>query len=97
MYSIWIVVGGDACPPELVQRWAPGRRICSTATAPRNHGHGVHQRRVGSGGAVTIGGPVRGVSAVVLDGSGNPVPVGVTGELYIAGSDWPADTTISLR
>ncbi len=37
------------------------------------------------GETVTIGGPVRGVSAVILDGSAQPVPVGVTGELYIAG------------
>ena len=28
-----VVVGGDACPPELVARWAPAAR-CSTPTAP---------------------------------------------------------------
>ncbi|MGG7099751.1 amino acid adenylation domain-containing protein [Rhodococcus sp. 24CO] len=80
-----IVVGGEACPPELVQRWAPGRRLFN--------GYGPTETTVmvcisdalAVGEPVTIGGPVRGVSAVVLDGSGNPVPVGVTGELYIAG------------
>lgn len=42
---------------------------------------------------MTIGGPVRGVSAVILDGSAQPVPVGVTGELYIAAWDLPAATS----
>ncbi|MFE4499937.1 amino acid adenylation domain-containing protein [Rhodococcus sp. NPDC056743] len=80
-----IVVGGEACPAELVQRWAPGRRLFN--------GYGPTETTVmvcisdalTVGEPVSIGGPVRGVSAVVLDGSGNPVPVGVTGELYIAG------------
>ena len=80
-----IVVGGEACPPELVQRWAPGRRLFN--------GYGPTETTVmvcisdalTVGEPVTIGGPVRGVSALVLDSSAHPVPVGVTGELYIAG------------
>ncbi|MDJ0429704.1 non-ribosomal peptide synthetase [Rhodococcus qingshengii] len=80
-----IVVGGEACPPELVRKWAPGRRLFN--------GYGPTETTVmvcisdalSVGETVTIGGPVRGVSAVILDGSAQPVPVGVTGELYIAG------------
>ncbi|MDV6273696.1 amino acid adenylation domain-containing protein [Rhodococcus erythropolis] len=80
-----IVVGGEACSPELVSKWAPGRRLFN--------GYGPTETTVmvcisdalTAGETVTIGGPVRGVSAVVLDCSAQPVPVGVTGELYIAG------------
>ena len=39
-----------------------------------------------AGGPVTSGGPVRGVREVVLDSRLRPVPVGVAGELYVAGS-----------
>lgn len=88
-----IVVGGEACPPELVRKWAPGRRLFN--------GYGPTETTVmvcisdalSVGETVTIGGPVRGVSAVILDGSAQPVPVGVTGELYIAGWDLPAATS----
>ena len=37
------------------------------------------------GGPVSLGGPVRGTAVVVLDGWLAPVPVGVVGELYVAG------------
>ncbi|MFZ2174496.1 MAG: amino acid adenylation domain-containing protein [Rhodococcus sp. (in: high G+C Gram-positive bacteria)] len=78
-------VAGEACPPELVQKWAPGRNmfnlygpseatIWSTSSAPMEAGR-----------PVTIGGPIRGVDVVVLDSRLSPVPVGVAGELYVAG------------
>ncbi|MGC0364047.1 amino acid adenylation domain-containing protein [Rhodococcus sp. 27YEA15] len=80
-----VVVGGEACPPDLVRRWAPGRRLFN--------GYGPTETTVmvcisdalTVGAPVTIGGPVRGVAALVLDSSGHPVPRGVRGELYIAG------------
>ncbi|QPG48015.1 AMP-binding protein [Rhodococcus sp. M8] len=37
------------------------------------------------GRAVTIGSAVRGVTPLVLDGRLRPAPVGVVGELYLAG------------
>ncbi|MDV7336416.1 non-ribosomal peptide synthase/polyketide synthase [Rhodococcus oxybenzonivorans] len=78
-------VAGEACPPELMQRWAPGRRmynlygpseatIWSTSSSPMRADR-----------PVTIGGPTRGVDVVVLDSRLSPVPVGVAGELYVAG------------
>ncbi|MFD9670296.1 AMP-binding protein, partial [Rhodococcus sp. NPDC059968] len=80
-----VVVGGETCPPDLVSRWAPGRRMVNTygpaeATIQSNAGAAM---RVGE--PVTIGGPIRGVRQVVLDAWLRPVPIGVVGELYLAG------------
>ncbi|MDR0951797.1 MAG: amino acid adenylation domain-containing protein [Oscillospiraceae bacterium] len=38
------------------------------------------------GGAVTVGAPMHGVIEAVMDIYGNPLPVGVTGQLYIGGA-----------
>ena len=80
-----VLVGGEACPPGLVTRWAPGRAMFDAygpteATVAAN----VSDPLV-AGGPVTVGAPVRGVREVVLDARLGPVPVGVVGELYVAG------------
>ncbi|MFI9509807.1 amino acid adenylation domain-containing protein [Nocardia sp. NPDC052566] len=80
-----VVVGGDACPPELVAKWS-GRTLLN--------GYGPTETTVTvtlSGPLtpdrpISIGGLVCGVSAVVLDPWLRPVPVGTTGELYLAGA-----------
>ncbi|WP_164003052.1 non-ribosomal peptide synthetase, partial [Pyxidicoccus caerfyrddinensis] len=76
---------GEACTPELVARWQPGRRfinaygptettICATLDAEVDAGR------------ITIGRPFDNVRAYVLDASLRPVPVGVPGELFIGGA-----------
>ncbi|OUS90208.1 non-ribosomal peptide synthetase, partial [Rhodococcus sp. NCIMB 12038] len=80
-----VVVGGEACPPGLVTRWAPGRRL--------RNGYGPTETTVMCnisepmtvGSPVTVGGPIGGVAELVLDCRLQPVPAGVPGELYIAG------------
>ncbi|WP_200761833.1 non-ribosomal peptide synthetase [Rhodococcus qingshengii] len=79
------VVGGEVCPPELVARWGRDRAFYN--------GYGPTETtivtnispKLAPGDRVTIGGPVRGASALVLDSRLQPVPVGSTGELYLAG------------
>ncbi|TQC38943.1 amino acid adenylation domain-containing protein, partial [Rhodococcus sp. WS4] len=80
-----VVVGGEACSSELVSRWAPGRRLFNAygpteATVASNISDALIPAL-----PVTIGRPIRGVSAFVLDSRLNPVPKGVAGELYLAG------------
>ncbi|WP_051028054.1 non-ribosomal peptide synthetase [Nocardia higoensis] len=80
-----VVVGGEAPTPDLVSRWAPGRRLFNTygpaeATIQTDAGTPMV-----AGEAVTIGGPIRGVGEVVLDPWLRPVPVGFVGELYLTG------------
>ncbi|WP_374212690.1 non-ribosomal peptide synthetase, partial [Rhodococcus tibetensis] len=80
-----VVVGGEACPPGLVDRWAPGRRL--------RNGYGPTETTVmcnisdpmSAGADITVGRPIRGVAELVLDSRLQPVPVGAPGELYVAG------------
>ncbi|KAA8886071.1 amino acid adenylation domain-containing protein [Nocardia colli] len=79
-----LMVGGEACAPDLVARWAPGRAMFN--------GYGPTETTVVATIAtltadrpVTIGTLVRGARALVLDERLRPVPVGVPGDLYLGG------------
>ncbi|MEB3511819.1 amino acid adenylation domain-containing protein [Nocardia sp. CDC186] len=82
-----IVAGGEAVPADLAAKW-------TTATERDFHnGYGPTETTVMTtisdplrpGEPVTIGGPIRGMRSLVLDGRLRPVPEGVTGELYLGG------------
>ncbi|HEY9314179.1 amino acid adenylation domain-containing protein, partial [Williamsia sp.] len=80
-----VVVGGEACPPELVARWAPGRRMFNAYGPTETTVVATIAGPIDPAGVVTIGSPVRGLSALVLDRRLQPVPVGVDGELFLSG------------
>ncbi|MGD1174428.1 amino acid adenylation domain-containing protein, partial [Mycobacterium seoulense] len=84
--GVALVIGAEPVPAEVVDRWAPGRvmvnvygptetTILATASAPL----------VAGSGPPPIGSAVPGAGLFVLDGWLRPVPVGVVGELYVAG------------
>ncbi|MCL2533503.1 MAG: amino acid adenylation domain-containing protein, partial [Nocardiaceae bacterium] len=80
-----VVFGGEACPPELVARWAPGRRLHNAYGPTETTIMTNISAPMTVGDPITIGGPIRGVGELILDGRLQPVPVGVPGELYVTG------------
>ncbi|MEV0383888.1 amino acid adenylation domain-containing protein [Nonomuraea sp. NPDC050643] len=81
-----LAIGGEPCPPELVARWAtPSRRVLD-AYGPSETTVYATTAALLPGEPVVIGRPVPNSRAYVLDDRLRPVPVGVTGEIYVAGS-----------
>jgi amino acid adenylation domain-containing protein/non-ribosomal peptide synthase protein (TIGR01720 family) len=81
-----LIVGGDACPPELVRRWAPGRNMINA--------YGPTESTVVTTwtdplapdtAAPPIGRPIPGTTVHLLDDDLRPVPLGEPGELYVTG------------
>ncbi|MEV8505698.1 amino acid adenylation domain-containing protein [Actinoplanes sp. NPDC051475] len=81
-----LITAGEECPAELAARWSAGRRmvnaygptevtVCATQSAP-----------LAGRDRPVIGVPIAGARAYVLGPGLRPVPPGVRGELYVAGS-----------
>ncbi|MFC8045977.1 amino acid adenylation domain-containing protein [Nocardia sp. NPDC057353] len=81
-----ILVGGEALPPDLVTRWAPGRNLYNVYGPTETTIVTVISQPMAPGAPITIGGPIRGVAASILDARLHPAPIGVTGELQLAGA-----------
>ncbi len=79
-----VVAVGEACPPQVVARWAPGRRFLN-GYGPTEATVAVSVGRCRPGEPVTIGQPLRGVRVEIVDETGAPVPRGCTGELIVGG------------
>jgi nonribosomal peptide synthetase DhbF len=80
-----LIVGGEACPPELVARWSVGRRMVNAYGPTEITAAATMSDPLTGAGIPPIGRPVRSTKLYVLDGTLQVVPIGVPGELYIAG------------
>ncbi|WP_285506428.1 Pls/PosA family non-ribosomal peptide synthetase [Actinokineospora sp. NBRC 105648] len=81
-----LIFGGEACPPELVERLAvPGREVWNTY-GPTEATVVACGARMGGGGPVRIGLPLDGWELAVVDEAGALVPMGQTGQLVIGGA-----------
>jgi amino acid adenylation domain-containing protein len=81
-----IVVAGERCPADLVDRWQPGRQMVN-AYGPTETTvcASTHQCAGRYKNGPPIGKPIPNVRLYILDQFGQIVPPGVPGELYIGG------------
>ncbi len=81
-----VIVGGETCPSELVTKWSSGRKfinaygptemtVCATLTECQADGN-----------LPPIGKPISNTKIYILDINLNPIPLGIPGELCIAGA-----------
>ncbi|MCF8588493.1 non-ribosomal peptide synthetase [Gordonia liuliyuniae] len=81
-----LVIGGEHPNAESVRRWSDGRRLINAYGPTEVTVVATMSPSIEPTDSVTIGRPIRGVSALVLDERLRPVAPGVVGELYLCGS-----------
>ncbi|MES2295468.1 MAG: amino acid adenylation domain-containing protein [Pseudomonadota bacterium] len=80
-----LIVAGDACPPALAAQWAQGRRFLNAYGPTETTVCATFQLRADDATVLPIGRPIANTGCFILDQESNPVPVGVAGELHLAG------------
>ncbi|KAL2913336.1 hypothetical protein HK105_207214 [Polyrhizophydium stewartii] len=81
---VQVTVGGEACPEELKELWAPYVRI-NNAYGPTEISFISHIVPVGQSQSMALGSPIPNMSCYILDSQQRLVPVGVVGEMCIGG------------
>lgn len=82
-----LVVAGEAFPADLARRWdVPGRRVFNAYGPTESTIWATAAECDGEHGPPPIGLPIPGVRATVRDRRGRLVPIGVPGELHLAGA-----------
>ncbi len=80
-----LIMGGEACPPELAERLATPTREVWNTYGPTEATVVACGARLTGHGPVRIGLPLDGWDLAVVDGEGMPVAEGDSGELIIGG------------
>ncbi|WP_255342603.1 non-ribosomal peptide synthase/polyketide synthase [Nocardia sp. CNY236] len=80
-----LTVGGESYGADTVRRWAGERSFYNTYGPTETTVITTISAALRPGDPLDLGTPIQGMSAVVLDARLRPVPVGVTGELYLRG------------
>ncbi len=81
-----LLVGVEPCPKELVAHWSRNRRMFNSYGPAEATITSTFSDQLGSDGASPIGRPVWNTRVHLLDSLLRPVPVGVVGEVYLAGA-----------
>jgi amino acid adenylation domain-containing protein len=82
----YLVVGGEACPPALVDEWSKRMHVINAygpteCTVCATMSESLHGRA-----SVPIGKPIAGTRVYVLDDMLQHAPIGAAGEIYVAGA-----------
>jgi non-ribosomal peptide synthetase-like protein len=80
-----IIVGGEACPPNLVDRFAKKGRRLFNSYGPTEATVVATIAELKKGDPITIGTPIPNYTAYIVDEQLKPVAAGVQGELLIGG------------
>ncbi|WP_141214992.1 MULTISPECIES: non-ribosomal peptide synthetase, partial [unclassified Rhodococcus (in: high G+C Gram-positive bacteria)] len=81
-----LLLGGETCPAQLIERWVTPERAVINAYGPTECTVYVSMTEpLVPTGAVPIGAAGSGTALFVLDSGLRRVPIGVVGELYVAG------------
>ena len=81
-----LMAAGEACSVATVERWAPGRKFFNLYGPTETTIWATWERCEDVACDPTIGRPIDNMRAWVLDSNGLPAPVGVPGELCLAGA-----------
>jgi amino acid adenylation domain-containing protein len=81
-----LIAAGEACPPEEMARWSVNRPVFNSYGPTETTIDATLWRCPPGAADVLIGSPVLNTRCYVLGECLEPVPAGVVGELYVAGS-----------
>jgi amino acid adenylation domain-containing protein len=81
-----LIVAGEPCSAELMAKWSKGRRLINAYGPTENTVCATMHHYAEGDSNTNIGRALNNVSLYVLDNTLAPVPIGVTGELYIGGA-----------
>ncbi|MEP7107701.1 MAG: amino acid adenylation domain-containing protein [Ferruginibacter sp.] len=81
-----LLVGGDLCSLETMNKWSKGRRLINAYGPTESTVIATMHRYEAGDGNTKIGKPIANTGVYVLDTNSAPVPIGIIGELYIGGA-----------
>jgi amino acid adenylation domain-containing protein len=84
--DVTLVVGAEACPPDLVARWSAGRRMVNAYGPTESTVIATMSAPLAGRVVPAMGRPVLGTRVRLLDAALRPVPPGVPGEVYLSGA-----------
>ncbi|WP_112267764.1 non-ribosomal peptide synthase/polyketide synthase [Lentzea terrae] len=80
-----LIVGGDVCSADLAARWAPDLRMINGYGPTEFTVSTTWSEPLTGTGTPSIGRPIWNTRVYVVDSALQPVPIGVPGELHVAG------------